>query len=464
MRRTVTALVCLMLAVPAALWSAEAADSGHSLVVRLFFVFAVMLIAGKLSGELFERIGQPAVLGELIAGVILGGSLLGIIPTSPDDPLTEIVKLLAEVGVVILLFEIGLETDLKAMFRVGPGASTVALVGIVLPMLGGALFWISPLAKAEFSTAGASTTAIFLGAALTATSVGITARVLQDLNVMRSVESRLIIGAAVIDDVLGLVLLGLVSSLAAGQAVTVLSVAGNLGVAIGFLVVAVGIGLVVAPRLFDVLDRMRVRGVMLVSGFAFVLVLSALADVVGSAMIIGAFAAGVILSGTNQFDVIAERIKPVADIFTPVFFLSIGAELNVALLNPLNPENLPVLAVGFSLLIIAIIGKLAAGWAVPWRKFNKVAVGVGMMPRGEVGLIFANIGLVTGVLTPELFGAIIIMVIGTTFMAPPLLKWSFGRWGVTQPDEAAPQKLDPPPTPTTPTHPTADSSDDQAAS
>ncbi len=435
----------LMTAVPGPLWAAAADGDGSTLVVRLFFVFAVMLLAGKFSGELFERIGQPAVLGELIAGVLLGGSLLGIIPTSPDDPLTEIVKLMAEIGVVILLFEIGLETDIKAMFRVGPGASSVALVGVVLPMVGGVLFWISPIAKAEYSTAGTLTTAIFLGATLTATSVGITARVLQDLGVMRSIESRLIIGAAVIDDVLGLVLLGLVSSLAAGNAVTVLGVGRTLGTAVGFLVLAVGVGLVVAPKIFEVLDRMRVRGILLVSGFAFVLILSALADVAGSAMIIGAFAAGVILSGTNQFDVIAERIKPVADIFTPVFFLSIGAELNVLLLNPMNPENLPVLLVGFSFLVIAIIGKVAAGWAVPWRKFNRVAVGIGMMPRGEVGLIFANIGLVTGVLTPELFGAIIIMVIGTTFMAPPLLKWSFGRWGVTGPGEEGPQELEPPP-------------------
>jgi Kef-type K+ transport system membrane component KefB len=442
--RTVGALVCLLAAGATPLWAAAApasADAGGSLVVRLFFVFAVMLLAGKFSGEFFERIGQPAVLGELIAGVILGGSLLGVIPTSPDDPLTEIVKLMAEIGVVILLFEIGLETDLKAMFRVGTAASTVALVGVALPMLGGILFWLSPLAKAEYSPAHSTTTAIFLGATLTATSVGITARVLQDLNVMRSVESRLIIGAAVIDDVLGLVLLGLVSALAAGNAVTVLGVGRTLGVAVGFLVLAVGVGLAVAPKIFDLLERLRVRGMLLVSAFAFVLILSGLADVAGSAMIIGAFAAGVILSGTNQFDVIVDRTKPVADIFTPIFFLSIGAELNVMLLNPMRPENLPVLALGFSLLAIAIIGKVAAGWAVPWRKFNRAAVGLGMMPRGEVGLIFANIGLVIGVLTPELFGAIIIMVIGTTFMAPPLLKWSFGRWGVTEPSEAEPREL-----------------------
>jgi Kef-type K+ transport system membrane component KefB len=189
----------------------------------------------------------------------------------------------------------------------------------------------------------------------------------------------------------------------------------------------------VAPRVFGLLDRMRVRGILLVSAFAFVLIMAASADLVGSAMIIGAFAAGIVLSGTNQFDTIVSRIKPVADIFTPIFFLSIGAQFDVRLLNPFVGENLTVLGVGLALFAIAIAGKVAAGWGVPWQKFNRPGVGIGMVPRGEVGLIFANIGLVSGVLTQKLFSAILIMVMGTTFIAPPLLKWGFGRWGVTDP-------------------------------
>ncbi len=429
--------------------AAAVAPAGETDYAALFLLLAVMLLAGKFSGEAAERIGQPAVLGELIAGVLLGGSVLGVIPTAPEAELSEVVKILAEIGVVILLFEIGLETDLKALFRVGQGALAVATTGVVLPMLGGVLLWLSPLGKPEFSLGETHTTAIFIGATLTATSVGITARVLRDLDVMRSIESRLIIGAAVIDDVLGLVLLGLVSSLAAGNAVTVLGVGQSLGIAIGFLVLAVGIGLAIAPTIFEMVDRMRVRGVLLVSAFAFMLILAALAERAGSAMIIGAFAGGLILSGTNQFDAIEERIKPIADVFTPIFFLSIGAQLDVRLLNPLDPENLPVLGLGIALLGIAIVGKLAAGWSVPWTRFNRAAVGLGMMPRGEVGLIFANIGLATGVLTDQLFSAILIMVIGTTFMAPPLLKWSFGRWGVTMPgeDETSPLERPPPEAP-----------------
>ncbi len=409
-------------------WALSFQEGVHSESIRFLFVLAIMLAAGKLSAEIFERFGQPAVVGELIAGVILGGSLLGVIPVSPDDPLTEIIALLAEIGVLVLLFEIGLETDLKQMFRVGPAAGSVAVVGVTLPFVLGVVFWLF-FAPDDFNIVSASTTAIFIGATLTATSVGITARVLTDMKAMSSLEAKLIIGAAVIDDVLGLVLLGLVATLAVGAAVSVLDVASAFAVAVGFLVVAVAVGFVVAPRLFGLIDQMQVRGVLLVAAFVFLLLIAALADRVGSAMIIGAFAAGIILSRTNQFDLIEDRIKPVADIFTPIFFLSIGAQLNVQLLNPFTEGNGEVLALAGALFALAVVGKLAAGWAVPWRRFNRLGVGIGMIPRGEVGLIFANIGLTTGVLGDELFSAVILMVIGTTFVAPPLLKWSFGRWG-----------------------------------
>ncbi|MGD2134659.1 MAG: cation:proton antiporter [Gemmatimonadales bacterium] len=426
----------LLTAAPATAWASSASGEGNSLIVNLFLIFGVMLLAGKFSGELFERIGQPAVLGELIAGILLGASVLGVIPTAPEEPLTEVVRIFAEIGVVILLFEIGLETDLKQMFRVGPAATSVAMVGVILPMVAGLLFWISPLGDPELTHASATTTGIFLGGTLTATSVGITARVLQDLRVMHSVEARLIIGAAVIDDILGIIILGMVSSLVAGAAISLLGIGKSVLLAVGFLVVAVAIGLAAAPKVFGLLDRMRVRGILLVAAFAFAMFMAAAADLAGSAMIIGAFGAGIVLSGTNQFDTINDRIKPVADIFTPVFFLSIGAQFDVSLLNPFVGSNLTVLGVGGALFVIAIIGKVIAGWAVPWLRFNRLGVGIGMVPRGEVGLIFANIGLVEGVLTRELFSAILIMVMGTTFIAPPLLKWGFGRWGVTDPSDA----------------------------
>lgn len=400
-------------------------------VARFFAVLAVMLLAGKLAAELFERLKQPPVLGELLAGVLLGASVLGVIPTAPGDPLTPAIKLLAEVGVVVLLFEIGLETDLKAMARIGGAASAVALVGVGVPFGLGFLYWMSPLHGFEHAAADVTTTAIFVGATLTATSVGITARVLTDLKCMHTVEARLILGAAVIDDVLGLVILGIVSGVAAGAAVSLFGVVRALAVAVGFLVGAVAIGAAVAPRIFGFVDRMRVRGMLLVAAFSFLLLLAALAAQLGSALIIGAFAAGLILSGTNQFDLIEERVRPVADIFTPIFFISIGAAVDLRLFNPFNPDNHGVLLVGLALFAIAVVGKLASGWAVPWMRYNRWAVGVGMGPRGEVGLIFAQIGLSAGILSQHLFSAILLMVMGTTFVAPPLLKVAFARGGST---------------------------------
>ena len=433
--RIVLPAALLMLLGAERLWALPAV-AGDADVGRFLFVLGVMLVAGKISGEVFERIGQPAVVGELIAGVILGASVLGVIPVSPDDGLTEIVKLFAEIGVLVLLFEIGLQTDLKQMFRIGRAASSIALVGIVVPFGLGVLFWMSPLVPSELNVTSTFTTALFVGATLTATSVGITARLLGDMRVMSSLEAKLIIGAAVLDDIVGLVLLGIVATLATGAAVSLFDVGAAFTISVGFVVVAVAVGFAVAPRLFGLIDRMRVRGVLLVAAFAFALLIAALADKVGSAMIVGAFAGGIILSRTNQFDTIEAQIKPVADVFTPIFFLSIGAQFDIRLLNVFDSGTHQVLAIGGVLFVIAVVGKVVAGWAAPWRKFNRPAVGFGMMPRGEVGLIFANIGLAAGVLTGQLFSAIILMVIGTTLAAPPFVKWSFNRWKTTDPPVA----------------------------
>lgn len=390
-------------------------------VGTFFFILIVILLAAKLAGELFERLGQPAVLGELVAGVLVGASVLGLVPVDPADPYGAMIHVLAEVGVAILLFEIGLETDLREMFQVGSAALTVALVGIVLPFLFGYLFW-------HYYEGGASLTAIFIGATLTATSVGITARVLTDLGKIHTSEARIIIGAAVLDDILGLLILAVVEGLSATGSVSVPSVIRMFGLAVGFLAVAMAIGLSAARWIFELVNRMRVRGVLVTFALAFALALAFLADRVGLAPIVGSFAAGLILSRTNQFDTIVEQIKPVADIFTPIFFVSIGAAVNVAILDPRVPENREILVVGAGLFVIAVLGKVAAGYAVPWRKdLHKLAVGVGMVPRGEVGLIFAQIGLVGGILTRDVFSAVLIMVMATTLITPPFLKILFDR-------------------------------------
>jgi Kef-type K+ transport system membrane component KefB len=398
------------------------AGAGGVDVARFFLILAAILAAAKLLGEAAERIGQPAVLGELLAGVLLGGSVLGVVPSAGVE--AEVIHVLAELGVLLLLFEIGLETDLREMFRVGPAALAVALVGIALPFAFGYLYWrYAP--HAASGSGDLTAAAVFVGATLTATSVGITARVLSDLGRMRTPEARIIIGAAVIDDVLGLVILSVVSGVAAGASLTLLGIGRTLAIAVGFLVVAVIAGRFLAPMLFDVIVRMRVRYVLVVSSVAFALGLAALAGLAGSALIIGAFAAGLILSGTNQFDTIEQEVRPVASIFTPIFFVSVGSSVNLALLLPATPAARATLLMAGVLILLAVLGKMAAGWAAPWSRFRRLVVGVGMVPRGEVGLIFADIGRRAGVLGEEVFGAILLMVMVTTFIAPPALKALF---------------------------------------
>ena len=388
---------------------------------RLLLTLAVVLVGAKLAGVLAERLGQPPVLGELLAGVILGSSVLGWLPPVGTDGYV-ILHFLAEIGVVLLLFEIGLATDLKAMFHVGPAALAVAAVGVAVPFALGYLFWAHGPHGQVASTVPLAVAAIFVGATLTATSVGITARVLSDLGQMASVEARIIVGAAVIDDVLGLVILAVVSALAGGGVVSTGGVIKILIVAVGFLVAAVIIGSRVAPRIFDQVERIKGREIVVVFGVAFCFLLAGLADGAGSALIIGAFAAGIILSDTAQYGIIEERVKPVVAVFTPIFFVVVGSSVDLRLLDPSRPGAGGVLWAAFALTVLAVVGKVLAGWAAPWARFRRIVVGVGMIPRGEVGLIFADIGRRTGVLGAELFNAVLLMVLVTTFIAPILLK------------------------------------------
>jgi Kef-type K+ transport system membrane component KefB len=327
---------------------------------------------------------------------------------------------------VLLLFEIGLETDLREMFRVGTASLSVATVGVILPFALGFAYWAYVPHAASGGTTDLTTAAIFVGATLTATSVGITARVLSDLSRMNTEEAKIIIGAAVIDDVIGLVILTVVSGMAAGASISAVGIVRVSAVAVGFLVMAVLVGRFAVPRLFDLVVRMQVRYVLLVFAFAFALGLSAVAAMAGSALIIGAFAAGIILSGTNQFDTIEREVRPVASIFAPIFFVSVGASVNLRLLDPTQEGSAGVLGVAAALTVLAIIGKIAAGWAAPWVRVRRIVVGVGMVPRGEVGLIFADIGRRAGVLNEAVFGAVLIMIMVTTFVAPPALKLLFG--------------------------------------
>jgi len=409
-------------------------EIGHYPAEKFFIALACILIASKIFGEIAERIKQPSVLGELIVGVILGSSVLAIVPSISGEAGYNTFHLLSEVGVAILLFEIGLETDLGDLLRVGPTSTIVAAIGVVAPFV---LGFGSILAFEHFGMLGeinpAYTTiiAITVGATLTATSVGITARVFSDMNRLQSEEARIVLGAAVIDDILGLIILGVVTGLieavksGGDGSISSLGVGIIIIKAIGFLVIAVAIGNLTSKKLFDLVNKMRVRGVLLLSALAFAFIFAYLASLFGLAPIVGAFAAGLVLAKTNQFNTIEERLKPVSDFFTPIFFIFVGAAVDVRLLNPFDGENIPIIIIALVLFLVAILGKIISGLGVLKKGIKRSVIGIGMIPRGEVGLIFAQVGLTTGVFSSRLFSAVTVMVMLTTFIAPPLLKIFF---------------------------------------
>lgn len=413
-------------------------QSGHYSIEHFFIALALILIFSKVFGELAERIKQPSVLGELVAGIILGGSVLAVVPSVAGMAGYDTFHLLAEVGVAILLFEIGLETDLKDLIKVGFTSMLVAIVGVIVPF---ALGFASILVFEKYGMLGnvdpnfTILIAITVGATLTATSVGITARVLSDMNRLQSGEAKIILGAAVIDDILGLIILGVVSGLieSSESGIGVSVSAASVGIiflkAFGFLFAAIIIGNLISKRLFNLVEKMRVRGVLLLSALSFAFIFAYLASLVGLAPIVGAFAAGLVLANTNQFKSIEERLKPVSDFFTPIFFIMVGAAVDVSVFNPFVKENIPILLIALTLFIVAVVGKLVSGFAVFQKGIKKSVVGVGMIPRGEVGLIFAQVGLTYGIFTSELFSAVTVMVMLTTFIAPPLLKIMFARGG-----------------------------------
>jgi Kef-type K+ transport system membrane component KefB len=371
-----------------------------------------ILGAAKLLGSLAQWIGQPAVLGELFAGVILGGSVLGIV-----DPGMEVLHLLSELGVIILLLAIGLETDLTKLLKVGGASVAVAIAGVVLPFVLGygicLLFGLSNLV------------AVVAGAALTATSVGITARVLSDLNRLQEPESQIVLGAAVIDDVIGLVILAVVARVARGEGISAWGVARTTLTAFGFLVGTLLIGRVLVPPMVNRLRKIDLPGTPTILALLLAFVLAWLANYVGSATIIGAFAAGLLIRETADAHEIERGIAHIGHFFVPIFFVVVGAAVDLTVFNPLHSENHRTLIIGAALIVAAVIGKFLAGYAPFWIRGDKRVIGVGMIPRGEVGLIFAQMGLTSGVFDAAMFSAVALMVMVTTFMAPPLLKLLF---------------------------------------
>jgi Kef-type K+ transport system membrane component KefB len=353
------------------------------------------------------------VLGEMIGGVVIGVSGLHLI--NPHEPLLHV---LSELGVVLLLFLIGLETDIRRLLSVGRSSFAVAVAGVALPFAGGYVVgaWLG------YPT----TISVFLGASLTATSVGITARVLSDLGHLKSDESQVILGAAVIDDILGLVLLTVIGGIASGDKLTVGGIGKIVIVAFGFVILAVVIGSVLAPRLVTLITRLRVGKALFFASMMFAFGLAWIASAVGSALIIGAFAAGLVLARTKKGREIEHEVFDVAQFFIPIFFVSVGAAVDLRQINPFSSTTRQFFTVGVLLTAVAIIGKFVAGYCSFGRPLRKSVVGVGMIPRGEVGLIFAQLGLSAGLLSAGLYSSVAMMVMITTFVAPPLLRMLLG--------------------------------------
>jgi Kef-type K+ transport system membrane component KefB len=411
-----------------------AAASHTDTLAPVVLALAVILAAAKLGGDAAERIGQPAVLGELVIGVLVGNlSLLGV-DWFQFITANATIGVIAQLGAVILLF--GLESTVRDMMQVGMRSLAVAVLGVVTPWALG--WWVGALLLPEHSVYVHA----FLGAALTATSVGITARVLKDLGHAQSPEARIILGAAVIDDVLGLVVLAAVAAVIAaadsGGTLSYGALVLVLGKALVFLFGALSLGVVFSPKLFSFASKLRGSGVLLATALVFCFTLAWMASAIGLAPIVGAYAAGLILEDLHNRDFAAkeerkleELVRPISSFLVPVFFVLMG--MRVDLSTFMRPEILGLAAV---LTLAAVVGKQACALGALGSKLDWLSIGIGMIPRGEVGLIFANIGLtlvVRGehIIDAATYSAVVIMVMLTTLITPPALKWSLGRGRTT---------------------------------
>ncbi len=425
-------------------------EADSSLVLAgVMLSLVVVYFASKLGGELSNRLGFPPVLGELVGGVLVGVSALhllifpgtgiegasslimqilqstdGLRPEAVEPTFkatSEVISVLSELGVIILLFEIGLESNLNELMKVGIQAIVVAVVGVTVPFVAGT-------AGAMIIFGVPAIPAIFAGAALTATSIGITSKVLSELGQLTSKEGQIILGAAIVDDIIGIVILAVVASLAKTGRVDVGNVVYLIVSSIVFIVGTLLLGKFVNAAFIAISGRLKTRGALVIPAIIFVLILAYIGAAIHLEAILGAFAAGLLLDETDEREALEELVKPVADLVVPIFFVTVGARTDFGVLNPSVPANREGLIIAIFLITVAIAGKVVTGLAVFGQpQINRLAIGVGMIPRGEVGLVFAGVGSASGIISDALNAAIIMMVILTTFLAPPLLRFTFPR-------------------------------------
>lgn len=422
-------------------------ESAPMVLAGVLLSLVFIYLGSKLGGELSKLVDLPPVLGELVAGVIIGVSALHLVvfpeagAVASDSVVitilqkvaglstesisevfvtqSEVITVLAELGVIILLFEIGLESDLRELQKVGSKAAIVAVVGVVAPFIAGTAGLMLIFGMPTIP-------AVFAGAALTATSIGITSKVLSELGQLKSTEGQIIVGAAVIDDVLGIIVLAVVASLAKTGEVDVTNLIYLIVSATAFLLGSVFLGKFFNTSFVKIAEKLQTRGKLVIPALIFAFAMAFLANIIGLEAILGAFAAGLVLDETDKRKELDQQVIPIADILVPIFFVSVGAKVDLSVLDPTNAENHQGLVIAAFLLVVALITKAIAGWAVFGKeKVNRLAIGIGMIPRGEVGLVFAGIGAASGVLDKPLQAAIVIMVVLTTFVAPPLLRFTF---------------------------------------
>jgi Kef-type K+ transport system membrane component KefB len=428
----------------------EVAEADRSLVLAgVMLSLVVVYFASKLGGELSNRLGFPPVLGELVGGVLVGVSALHLLVfpdagvdgssslvmqillstdgLSPDavaptfKATGEVISVLSELGVIILLFEIGLESNLSELMKVGIQAIVVAVVGVTVPFVAGT-------AGAMLIFGVPAIPAIFAGAALTATSIGITSKVLSELGQLTSKEGQIILGAAIVDDIIGIIILAVVASLAKTGRVDVGNVVYLIVSSVAFILGTLLLGKFVNVAFIALSGSLKTRGALVIPATIFVLILSYIGAAIHLEAILGAFAAGLLLDETEEREALEELVKPIADLIVPIFFVTVGARTDLGVLNPTVPANREGLLIAIFLIAVAIAGKVVTGLAVFGQpQINRLAIGVGMIPRGEVGLVFAGVGSASGIISDSLNAAIIMMVILTTFLAPPLLRFTFPR-------------------------------------
>jgi Kef-type K+ transport system membrane component KefB len=403
-----------------------------------FLYLAVILISARLASEVASRFGIPAVIGELAAGLILGPSLLGIV--SPDQTM----KLLAEIGIILLLFEVGMDTDVFRLAKTGAKPYVVALVGFLLPAVTGfaSAYWVFELPLLA---------SLFIGGTLTATSIGITVRVLTDLKRRSSDEAQIVIGAAVLDDILGVLALAFLYQFAVSGEVTAAATT-RVGLFILLFMVLAPIAAKLMASIIDHFDqRAESPGLLLTMVLSLILLFSYLAHLVGAPEIMGGFAAGIAMGQRFRVAInerlklpftrklnqifaaspelshrLEEQMRPLIHTFSPLFFVMVGVSLN---LNTVDWSAPFVWQLAGLLMVVAIAGKWLAGFAIKEPRFVQTVIGLSMIPRGEVGLIFAQLGFANGILNAELYAALLIVISLTTLLPPFALKWVYARWG-----------------------------------